>query len=72
MTRGCDDSRGGATSSVGEAGSRMICANINAFRQIGGTFPSKTKGNPLRLQWLRCWEYMTTAMFIITSNNSLM
>ncbi len=30
--------------SVDEAGSRMICANIDAFRQIGiGAFPSKTK-----------------------------
>ncbi len=30
------------TSSVGEAGSRMIRTNIEAFRHIGGTFPLET------------------------------
>ncbi len=42
--------------------------NKNTFRQIvNQRVPFKNKGNSLYLQRLRCREYMTTALFIITS-----
>ncbi len=47
------------TSSVDEAGSQVIRANINKFRQIGHwciPFKNESNVNPLHLQWLRCQE----------------
>ncbi len=42
---------------------------LNHAQPYRGRIPFKNKHNPLHLQRLRCWELMTTPMFIITSNN---